>query len=314
LLYRGARMPPTWSAATTEPFTDDAKAGISRLTYVLSVEVNGIGRAALTAILGPAMENPDDAPSALNLLERIAGDLMSTRGGHDVTGLRNDLIGRGAKLVARPDYRDDIDALKAFSVQTEENLRPLEVVEADVGAPVGIVRHCQPAVNAAALSGNLLIIGVKAQIDAGVAPDETLRRQAEGNFAQGVHRLVLSDLLSAETAAETVTTIVGWIEFACRSTNPETAAETEAQFESSQSWGSPSARLEGAEAVLDLGLKRPEVYPAVQPLIDRMLIDPHPAVRMNAADHLARIWDLDRQGFWERAARIVAEEQTSHAF
>ena len=40
-----------------------------------------------------------------------------------------------------------------------------------------------------------------------------------------------------------------------------------------------------------------------------MLIDPHPAVRMNAADHLVRIWDLDRQGFWERVAKIVAEEQ-----
>ena len=73
--------------------------------------------------------------------------------------MRNDLIGRGARLAARPDYRDDIAALKAYSLQTEQNLRALEVVEADVGAPVGIARHCQPAVNAAALGGDLLVIG-----------------------------------------------------------------------------------------------------------------------------------------------------------
>ncbi len=153
------------------------------------------------------------------------------------------------------------------------------------------------------------LTALRVQVDAEAVSDETLRQRADGEFAQGVHQLVRSDLIGAETPAETLTTIVGWIEFACRSTNPETDGETEAKFESFQSWGSPSARLEGAEAVLDLCLKRPEVYPASQPLIDRMLIDPHPAVRMSAAEHLVRIWDIDRQGFWERAARIVAEEQ-----
>ena len=152
------------------------------------------------------------------------------------------------------------------------------------------------------------LIALKAQIDAEAVADNALKRRADGELAQGVHQLVRSDLIGAETLAVTVATIVGWIEFACRSANPETDADTEAKFESFSSWGSPSARLEGSESALDLCLKRPEVYPAFQSLIDRMLIDPHPAVRMNTADHLVRIWDLDRQGFWERAARIVAEE------
>ena len=148
-----------WSAATTDPLADDTKADICRLTYVLSIDPNGADRAALAATLGPAMENPADASSALNLLERVAGDLMSARGGHGVPGLRSDLIGRGAKLAARPDYRNDIAALKANSLQTERHLRALEVVEADAGSPVGITRHCQAAVNAAALGGDLLVIG-----------------------------------------------------------------------------------------------------------------------------------------------------------
>jgi hypothetical protein len=40
-----------------------------------------------------------------------------------------------------------------------------------------------------------------------------------------------------------------------------------------------------------------------------MLRDPHPAVRMNTALHLVRIWDLDREGFWSRATRIIEGEK-----
>ena len=148
-----------WSTTTTERLTDDIQADVSRLTYVFPIDPNGADRAGVTATLGAAMKNPADAPSALNLLERVAGDLMSARGGHNVPGLRNDLIGRGARLAARPDYRDDIAALKAYSLQTERTLKALEVVEADVGSPIGITRHCQPAVNAAALGGDLLVTG-----------------------------------------------------------------------------------------------------------------------------------------------------------
>lgn len=148
-----------WEAATTEPLADEILREISRLTFVLTIDPNGADRGALTAMLGPALANPADAPSAWNLLERVAGDLMAARRGRDVSTLRRDLLGRGAKPAARPDYRDDVAALKAYSLQTEQTLKAFEVVEPDIGAPIGIARHCQPAVNAAAVSGNLLIIG-----------------------------------------------------------------------------------------------------------------------------------------------------------
>lgn len=139
-------------------------------------------------------------------------------------------------------------------------------------------------------------------------PDRGLLHRAEGSFAQGVHKLVNSDHIGARTLPGMVTQIVDWIEDASRLGNPEIDADTEAKFEESASWGSPSARLEAAEAALDLCLKRPEVYPGLEPLIDRMLSDPHPAVRMNAAVYLIRIWDIDQAGFWTRAARLVETE------
>ena len=84
---------------------------------------------------------------------------MATRGGIDLPRLRQDLIGRGAPLSPRPSYRNDIAALRTHSIQVESALRAYEVVEAETGSPVGIERHCQAAVNSAALTGNLLLIG-----------------------------------------------------------------------------------------------------------------------------------------------------------
>ncbi|MFD1703432.1 hypothetical protein ACFSCV_10490 [Methylopila henanensis] len=143
------------------------------------------------------------------------------------------------------------------------------------------------------------------RLNAEAIPDRGLLHRAEGSFAQGLHKLVKSDHIGLDTGPNTLSQLVGWIEDASRLGNPEVNEETEAKFEEFSSWGSPSARLEAAEAALDLCLKRPEVYPDLEALIDRMLTDPHPAVRMNTAVHLVRIWDIDRAGFWRRAAQVV---------
>lgn len=148
-----------WKASTTEPLTDCIQGSLFRLTFVYTFDPSGISRAAMAATLVPALAEPADASSVLNLLERSAEDLMSSRGGHGIATLRADLIGRGARLAVRSDYRGDIAALKSHSAQTERALRALEVMEAEAGVPVGIARHCQPAVNAAALTGGLLLIG-----------------------------------------------------------------------------------------------------------------------------------------------------------
>jgi hypothetical protein len=147
------------AAATTDPLTDAVLEEISCLTFVYQIDPEGTGRAALSTMLVPALSNPADAPGVLNLLERVSGDLMSGRGGRNIPGLREDLISRGARLSARPDYRDDIAALKAHTLQVQQTLSTLEVVEAEAGNPVGIARHCRAAVSTAARGGDLLLIG-----------------------------------------------------------------------------------------------------------------------------------------------------------
>lgn len=139
-------------------------------------------------------------------------------------------------------------------------------------------------------------------------PDRHLLHQAEGSFAQGLHELVRSDLIGPNTGRGTVVQLLAWIDDASHLSNPEVNENTEKKFEESPSWGAPSARFEAAAAALELCCKRPEVYPQLETLIDRMLNDPHPAVRMNTVLHLVKIWNIDRAGFWRRAVQVVQTE------
>ena len=118
-----------------------------------------------------------------------------------------------------------------------------------------------------------------------------------------------SDLISPDLPSAFQDQVLGWIEYSFASLNPEVDAETEAQFESFATWSSPSARVHAAEAALDVTLKLPDAYPRLKPSIDRALADPHSAVRLNAALRLVRIWDIDREGFWQRAAEVIAREE-----
>lgn len=90
------------------------------------------------------------------------------------------------------------------------------------------------------------------------------------------------------------------LRIAIESDNPTVDDGTEARFEKSQGWSSPSPRVEAAVAVLDVCLPRPDLYERLNDDIDRLLDDRHPATRLQAASHLARIWDIDREAFWTR--------------
>ncbi|MDT8873391.1 hypothetical protein RAA17_25410 [Komagataeibacter rhaeticus] len=138
-------------------------------------------------------------------------------------------------------------------------------------------------------------------------PDRDLLHQAEGSFAQGLHELVRSDLIGPNIGRGTVAQLLAWIEDASHLSNPEVNENTE-KVRGISILGAPSARFEAAAAALELCCKRPEVYPQLETLIDRMLNDPHPAVRMNTVRHLVKIWNIDRTGFWRRAVQVVQTE------
>ena len=128
-----------------------------------------------------------------------------------------------------------------------------------------------------------------------------LRNLGEGVIGQACVLLANGErLVVNDGESDPAERFLNFLRIAIESDNPTVDDGTEARFEKSQGWGSPAPRVEAAVAVLDVCLPRPDLYERLSGDIDRLLDDRHPATRLQAASHLVRIWDLDREAFWTR--------------
>ena len=101
-----------------------------------------------------------------------------------------------------------------------------------------------------------------------------LRIHGEGVIGQACVRIIERKLLPPETEETDRLATENFLRFlniAAGSAGPEVDDDTERAFERSQSWGSPAARLEAAQAVLDLVLQRPDLLPRVSGYIDTLV-------------------------------------------
>lgn len=145
----------SWSNTSTEEMPYELIRQLSALVSVVTVDPSD---KELVASLTSFSDHTRSLAIAA-ILESYCGDQISKRGGFDVTGLRRALITRGADLPSPPDFRSDIEKLRAHSVAVRAQLERYEKVKAGGGTHVGIRRNCQAEVEAAAEAGSLLIIG-----------------------------------------------------------------------------------------------------------------------------------------------------------
>lgn len=139
-----------------------------------------------------------------------------------------------------------------------------------------------------------------------------LRINAEGVIGQGCAYIVTQKLLPSASnvgQAEDLTPhFLELLRVASQSMGPEVGEDTEQSFERNVAWGGPAARVEAAQALFDLLLQRHDLYEQLQTDIEAMLADPHPAVRLQAAIRLVRLWDIDRDGLWRRLIERLEQE------
>jgi hypothetical protein len=139
----------------------------------------------------------------------------------------------------------------------------------------------------------------------------SLKRHAEGIIGKGCQTIVARKLLVSKEApptAEQDAEFLTLLEVAARSESPELEPETEENFEQSAAWGSPAARVEAAQAYWDLLAERADLYPELGAKAEEMLSDPHPAVRLSSSARLVRIWDIDRDRFWQLLDGFLTNE------
>lgn len=148
-----------WAAATVEAYEPELPEHLASLITIFVFDPDGVGRRASLESLQDVVGVGADPGPALTALESVSGELMAVRGGADRPTVRQALLSRGVALAAPPDYQRDIAALRAHSDAVAESLRRYEVIEATYGKAISVDRECQPAIEAAAREGSLLIVG-----------------------------------------------------------------------------------------------------------------------------------------------------------
>ena len=131
---------------------------------------------------------------------------------------------------------------------------------------------------------------------------------ASDPIIKAVHALTAnsgSAIRDVPDAASRLTTMVEW--FANQSV-PEVGERTEADFIDFPSWGSPAPRVDAADLAYDLLLIDPSLRDRLMPMIDAALDDPHPAVRLMAAQRLVALWFVDRDEMWRRVTYVAETE------
>jgi hypothetical protein len=90
---------------------------------------------------------------------------------------------------------------------------------------------------------------------------------------------------------------------------PAATPDIETRFEDFPTWGIPAPRVDAADLVYDLLSVAPSRSGQALALLDRLLADPHPAVRLNASQRLVALWRFDRDQMWNRVEQVVATER-----
>ena len=147
-----------WEEIVGGPATAEDIAQLLDFTTVVQFHTDGADRNVAVEILRSALLQPDDAPSAFDVLGAICERHMTERTGADPQALRRDLEQRPIRLLAPPDYRADVEAFRAFSKTNQEYLAAFEVIHVD-GKDIAVPRQCLAPALAAAQQGSFLFVG-----------------------------------------------------------------------------------------------------------------------------------------------------------
>ena len=145
----------------------------------------------------------------------------------------------------------------------------------------------------------------------GESVDGELVRRGEGVIGQGCLAICNGGLLPAMQDEPRTERYVRLLKAACSSRWPVVEADTEAGYEELPSWGAPAPRVEAAEGMLRTLGARPDLHARLAVDLDRLLADPHPAVRMYAGVNLGQIADSDPAGFRNRLSSRIRRERNA---
>ena len=110
-------------------------------------------------------------------------------------------------------------------------------------------------------------------------------------------------------AAEVYPTVVARLHELTHHPSPLTEVSTEEDFAASEIWGFPPARIKAAKALASL-VSVPGFWPFIRDrFADMLLLDPHPAVRVQLSGALYSLSQYESEAAWQLAATFAEEEK-----
>lgn len=123
-------------------------------------------------------------------------------------------------------------------------------------------------------------------------------------LADGLGKCLVADLIPDSHRAVALACLLEISEHAA----PQPSDETEEKFARFQSWGSPSPRVEAAQALATLAAKA-EFWPKIKDRFETILFqDRHPAVRYQLVYGLPWLGRWDRSEMWRLVTKVAAHE------
>jgi len=134
---------------------------------------------ALSLLRTQILARPADAEAAWAGLVTFAATLGEHSGGLDQAGVRTEVRRLGFPLLEPPDYREDVERLRAFAVATEAKLAPLGRLDWE-GRRINLDRAVTHAVVEAGQRGSMLVTGEPGAGKSGVILDAFRAVRASG--------------------------------------------------------------------------------------------------------------------------------------
>lgn len=131
--------------------------------------------------------------------------------------------------------------------------------------------------------------------------------EAFATVAQGCAKLARQLGKQAAAAADVSVLVELVVELAGLPADPW-SAKAQASFEKSPSWGGPDIQVEIAEAVVTLCRQGGRALETLRAVLENLLQVQNPAARMQVAERLSALWDVDREWMWKLADQVASTE------
>jgi hypothetical protein len=180
------------------------------------------------------------------------------------------------------------------------------LTEADrVKAELGLTEANKPVSDIATAIGQLQ--GLRDLSDASAAAHD-IKAYSAGVISEAVVKISRLKLPELRIPGNALSSLVALIDYLSELPFPEPSPDAEANFEKSEGWGSPAPRVEAAESIMNLmRLGAPHVD-HFRNTVERLLGDAYPPVRLQIAERLISLWEIDRDWMWRLAEQITRRE------